>query len=161
MTRKQTSAQDQLEIDDIDYNALDNTTGGRAIQAGFVFAALSVPDYVAPGAPRVATIAVVAVANLVTIAAFNAFDEDPRNDLSAILDWESEAGTEEVASPAKTWAVLLGLIVVGALVLAGGEKLVGALAKQLRKRGVTKPHTVIGGVAAALAFALMELQARK
>ncbi|MHA2787790.1 hypothetical protein ACXZ66_01365 [Corynebacterium sp. S7] len=161
MTRKQTSAQDQLEIDDIDYNALDNTTGGRAIQAGFVFAALSVPDYVAPGARRVATIAVVAVANLVTTAAFNAFDEDPRNDLTAVLDRDNGSGPEEVASPAKTWAVLLGLIAVGALTLIAGQKCVGALAQGLRKRGVNKPHTVIGGIAAALAFAQMELQARK
>lgn len=145
----------------IDYNALDNTTGGRAIQAGFILTALSVPDYVTSRGARVVTMAVVAVANLVTIAAFNAFDEDPRNDLSAVLDRDAEAGSQEVASPAKTWAVLIGLILVGVIALVGGSKLAGALASTLRTRGVKRPYTVVGGVAAALAFAQMEVQARK
>ena len=43
---KQQTVQEQTGEERIDYNALDNTTGGRLIQAAFAVAFTAVPDYV-------------------------------------------------------------------------------------------------------------------
>lgn len=146
--------------DEIDYNALDNTTAGRAIQAGFIFAALAVPDVVETRRGRIAAITGLAAANLVTIAAFNAFDEDPRNDLSEVLNRQEFAEGEDVAGPVQTWGVLAGLGAAGALALTAAETATDAAAKWLRGRGVNAPHTALGAGVAAIAFGAMELRAR-
>ena len=139
--------QDTVDEARIDYNALDNTLGGQLVQAGFIFAMLaarSAPVRLALGA-----------ANLAAVAVCNAFDEDPRNDLTARVDESSET-----ASPNRTWAVLAG----GTALLIGGVRLSIAvqnkLAESLRRRGAKRPHTLLGLGAAALLFAGTELQAR-
>lgn len=121
----------------IDYNALDNTFGGQLIQAGFVFgwyALADVTEHVA--AARTALVA----ANLATIAAFNAFDEDPANDLTTAVHGE--------AGPAKTWAVIGGLGAAAVGVTAVSAKLNRAAAVALRRRGVDTPWTLMGAVVA-------------
>ncbi|WIM67869.1 hypothetical protein QP027_00225 [Corynebacterium breve] len=146
--------------DRIDYNALDNTTGGRALQAGFLAAIVAVPDYVASRAGRWATTASLIVANLVAVAAFNAFDEDPRNDFSAVLDRDEAEESIEVASVAKTWATvgLLLVLLVGSVVL--GFRFQNMVTNALRKRGCTRPNTALGLTLATLYFAGEEAKAR-
>ena len=51
---KQQTVQEQTGEERIDYNALDNTTGGRLIQAAFAVAFTAVPDYVRSTPGRVA-----------------------------------------------------------------------------------------------------------
>lgn len=154
----------ELIDEPIDYNALDNTTGGRALQAGFIGALVAVPDFVRGATARWATRGTIAAANLATIAAFNAFDEDPRNDLTAVLAREErgDSGTgAPVASVSTTWGVILVLFLVGALTLAGGARAEQALGTWLGRKGVEKPHSVLGIATAVLVFAAMEAQARK
>ncbi|GAB3082624.1 hypothetical protein [Corynebacterium aquatimens] len=146
--------QDQVGETAIDYNALDNTTAGRALQAAFVGAFYAVPDYVARGR-GVASLGVLA-ALVATIGVFNSFDEDPRNDLTAQLDHGHEVG-----SPAKTWGLLVGLTAGLAGALAGHVKFHGWLNTTLRKKGWARPHTRIGAAAAIATFAVTEALARR
>lgn len=139
----------------IDYNALDNTTGGRLLQAAFAVAFTAVPDYARSKPARLASWAAVAAAFTGTVAVFNAFDEDPRNDLTARVEHTAETG-----SPAKTWALLggvLALTIGGArLSIAVQNKFAGAL----RRRGAKRPNTLLGLIVGALVFAGSEAVAR-
>lgn len=139
----------------VDYNALDNTTGGRLIQAAFAGVFTAVPDYVHSTPARVVSWVGIAAAFTGTVAAFNAFDEDPRNDLTATVERTSGTG-----SPAKTWGLLAG----GAALLIGSIRLGIAVEKKmaegLRRRGVKRPYTLLGAGGAALLFAATELEAR-
>ncbi len=122
----------------IDYNALDNTFGGRLIQAGFITGWYALGDITErTAAARTALVA----ANLATIAAFNAFDEDPANDLTATVHGEG--------SPAKTWAVISGLGATAAGVTAASSVLHRSAAQALRRRGISRPWTLMGVVVAA------------
>lgn len=148
-----TTIQEQTGEERVDYNALDDTTGGRALQSAFIAAFVAVPDY-APKHRRV-TRAAIAAAALGTIAVFNAFDEDPRNDLTAMV--ASPASTE-TGSPAKTWG--LAAAVAGSAV--GVVKLFNstqrALAKRLSERGRSLPNTRIGLAVGLAAFIAGEAQ---
>lgn len=152
---EQKTVQGQTGEERIDYNALDNTTGGRLIQAAFAVALTAVPDYARSTPARIASWVGLTAAFAGTVAAFNAFDEDPRNDLTAQVE-----NSSDTASPARTWAVL----VVGIALLIGGVRLSLAvqnkLADALRRRGVKRPHTVLGLIAGALLFADAEIDAR-
>ena len=154
-TTKAGTVQEQTGEDRIDYNALDNTTGGRLIQAAYAVAFISVPDYVRSTPGRAAAWVSIAAAFGGTVAVFNAFDEDPRNDLTAHVQDAPEA-----AGPAKTWGILLGVVAV----LVGGTRLgiavQNALARALSRRGVKRPNTLLGLIIGALIFAGSEAQAR-
>lgn len=152
---EQKTVQGQTGEERIDYNALDNTTGGRLIQAAYAVAFTAVPDYVRSTPARVASWVGLTAAFAGTVAAFNAFDEDPRNDLTAQVEHSSDT-----ASPARTWALLVG----GIALLIGGVRLSLAvqnkLADALRRRGAKRPHTVLSLIAGSLLFASMEIDAR-
>ena len=139
----------------VDYNALDNTTGGRLLQAAFAGAFTAVPDYVHSTPARVASWVGLAAAFTGTVAAFNAFDEDPRNDLTATVERSSDTG-----SPAKTWGLLAG----GTALLIGSIRLSIAadkkMAEALRRRGAKRPYTLLGLGGAVLLFAATEIDAR-
>ena len=151
----QETIQEQAGETRIDYNALDNTTGGRLIQAAFAGAFHAVPDYATSTPARVLSWVSIIAAFGGTVGAFNAFDEDPRNDLTARVDQTPETG-----SPAKTWAILAG----GAALFIGGIRLNIAvqkkLARALRRRGAKRPNTLIGLGVAALIFIATEVNAR-
>lgn len=150
--------QQQAGEERIDYNALDNTTAGRALQAAFVAAALAVPDYTRSTPARALAWVGIGAAALGTVAAFNAFDEDPRNDLTALID--DAPAAETTGSPAKTW----GLVAAGLAAFAAGIRAHVAVqtrvANALRKRGVSLPNTVFGAAFAAVTFVASELGAR-
>lgn len=142
--------QDQAGEARIDYNALDNTAAGQLIQAGFMFAFCAAPDFTRhPGWARGA----IAAANLITVGVFNAFDEDPRNDLTAAV--EAEQG--ELESVALSWGVVGGL---GAGAVAAGLALSGTIrvvASALSRRGADKPYA-LAGLMAATAYVAAERQ---
>lgn len=157
MTKQTATAtiQEQTGDDRIDYNALDNTTGGRLIQAAFAGVFTAVPDYVHSTPARVVARTAVTTAFAGTVAAFNSFDEDPRNDLTARVEHASDTG-----SPAVTWALVAG----GAAVTVGGVRLGNSvqekLTEALRHRGAKRPNTLLGLGVAALVFAGTEANAR-
>lgn len=150
------TVQQQTGEERIDYNALDNTTGGRALQASYLAVALAVPDYVTSVPARIAAFTGVTLAAVGTIAAFNAFDEDPRNDLTARID---DPSTPDTGSPVRTWSVLA----IGAATFAAGVGVHVATqtkaARYLRKQGVSHPHTAIGLGAGLGMFVFTEARA--
>lgn len=135
----------ELPHEPIDYNALDDTLAGQLAQAGFIVAMFAVPDFVQSRGGRAAAWTGLAAANLAIIAVINSFDEDPRNDLTAAV----ERAPGETGAPAQTWAVLGA----GAAVFAASALLTASFCRSvagwLRGRGVTRPHTLMGAVAAA------------
>jgi len=138
--------QEAVDETQIDYNALDNTLGGQVIQAGFIaafFATRSVPARVGLG-----------ILNLTTVGLFNAFDEDPRNDLTSRVD--AEQGEDE--SVALSWGVLAGLGAgtIAALTLAA--KAQSGIAGWLAGRGVAKPDALIGLAAGGAYLAAKQLR---
>ena len=135
---------DELIQERIDYNALDNTFAGQCIQAGFIAALAAFPKVRLP----------LLVANVATVAAFNAFDENPRNDLTALVD--EEQGEDE--SVALSWGVI-GAVAAGSLAaFAVASRLVDGVAKGLGTRGVAKPNALVGAAAAATYLAVKQLQ---
>lgn len=139
--------QDAVDEARIDYNALDNTLGGQLVQAGFIFAILaarSVPARLALGA-----------ANLAAVAVCNAFDEDPRNDLTAVV--EAEQGEQE--SLAVSWGVLGGLAAGAVAVGAAASRAVSVVADWLGERGLPKPNALLGLAGAATYVAAKQRRA--
>lgn len=128
----------------IDYNALDNTFAGQCIQAGFIAALAAFP------AARLPLIA----ANVATIAAFNAFEEDTRHDLTAVVDDEQS----EDDSVALSWGVIAAVAAGAGGVLGFGARLVDGVASGLGKRGVDKPNALVGCSLAALYLAVKQAQ---
>lgn len=126
----------------IDYNALDNTFAGQLIQAGFIAALCAAPAFAKrPGRARCG----IAAANLAAVAVFNAFDEDPRNDLTAAV--EAEQGEQD--NVAMSWGVLAAVAACGAGLVAGASAAVDAVAKGLGKAGVDKPYALTGAAVGA------------
>lgn len=136
--------QDTAHETRIDYNALDNTFAGQCIQAGFIAALTACPGARVP----------LALANAVTIAAFNAFEEDKDHDLTAVVD--EEQGEEE--SVGLSWGVLAGLAAGAAGALWATGKAVDAVAAGMGKRGVDKPEALLSAVLAASYLAAKQLR---
>lgn len=135
---------DQITEERIDYNALDNTFAGQCIQAGFIAALVAFP------AARLPLLAL----NAGTIAVFNAFDEDPRNDLTAVVD--DEQGEED--SVALSWGVI-GVVAVGAFgAFTLASRLVDGVVAGLGKRGVDKPKPWVAGALAATYLAVKQIK---
>lgn len=140
MTTEET-IQQQVDETRIDYNALDNTLGGQLIQAGFIAALVAAPGFTQR--PTLAR-AVLTAANLTTIALFNAFDEDPRNDLTAVIE-EEQGETQGVAL---SWGVLAALGAGAACTIAAAGLAADCVAQGLKNVGVDKPHALAGCAAA-------------
>ncbi|MDY5784833.1 hypothetical protein [Corynebacterium sp.] len=134
----------------IDYNALDNSFGGRLIQAGFI-----VGFYAAGDLTRhvIAARLALAAANLGVVAAFNAFDEEPGNDLTSVA--------RDGGSPAQTWALLGGAGAAAAGVAVASTWAHRAVARSLARRGVNTPWTAMGAVVAAGYLAATQLAQAK
>ncbi|WJY67072.1 hypothetical protein [Corynebacterium auris] len=138
----------------IDYNALDNTFGGQLIQAGFILAI-----YAAGDLPRRTglTRAGLVAGNIAAIGVFNAFDEDPANDLTAVV---SERGSR-AGGPAATWALIGGLAGAGLGAAALAARAHRAAARALARRGVGAPWTLIGALAAGGYLAVKAIPSRR
>ncbi len=160
-----------------DYYSLDDTLAGRIAQAGLVGTAVALPDYVRSGPARVLATGAVVVGGAALVAVLNSFDEDPDNDPAVMVDQlrrsigdigsvpgpgsDTPPGDFSTASPATTWTV----IVVALLVIFALVRLDAALQRRLvgwlRRRGVARPNTWIGGVAATVVFAVSEVAHRR
>ncbi|QYH18949.1 hypothetical protein JKI95_06315 [Corynebacterium aquatimens] len=138
----QETIQDAVDETRIDYNALDNTFAGQLIQAGFIAALAAAPGFTSR--PALARL-LLAGANVTTIACFNAFDEDPRNDLTAVVDAEQA----EQESVALSWGVLAALGAAATAGVAAAVKIVDGVASRLGQAGVDKPNALVGCAAAA------------
>ena len=139
-----TSSTVNEEVDyEVDNYALDDTLAGRVVQAGFVGAALSFPDYIKNSKALVTTYILTLASFTGLVGYLNAIDE------------HSPQPPEESTFP--LWQLIAGLSVAGVLKILGLCK----LAKALRKQGVKKPWSIFGGLGAVLVFAGSEYAARR
>lgn len=160
-----------------DYYSLDDTLAGRVAQAGLVGTAVALPDYVRSGPARALATGAVLVGGAALVAVLNSFDEDPANDPAVMVDQlrrsigaigavpgpesDTPPGDFSTASPATTWTVIIiALLAIFALVRldAAVQRRVVAW---LQRKGVSRPNTWIGGLAATVVFAVSEVAHRR
>lgn len=158
-----------------DFYSLDDTPAGRLAQAGIAGISIALPDYVPSRAGRLLINGLLGVGGLGLVAYLNAVDENPGNDPAVLLDRmrqeigdigqrggpESDTSPGDLGSPLRTW-LIIGVALLAAALLAWLESRGrGKLAAALLRRGVKRPNTVLGGVAAVLVYGASEVLARQ
>ncbi|AKN76004.1 Hypothetical protein CulFRC58_0150 [Corynebacterium ulcerans FRC58] len=136
-------------------NPLDDTMTGRISQAMAVGLVTALPDYVHTKAYRW-VINIVILGSLLSVALYaNTQDEDPDNDpdvIAARVREKLEGDEVKEFGPVATWTAFALLL----LVFIGINKIDRTINKKvvafLRRRGVSKPHTLLGVLGAALVF---------
>lgn len=137
----------------VDNYALDDTLAGRITQSAAAGLMLSFPDWIknktALGITYVFSF--IGFGALVAITNAQREDEEPQAE---------QPQAEQNDSDLKLWAVFAAAILL--LVLGGfiNVKVSQAVVKRLRKRGLSKPWTAWGAIAAAFVFLVSELEAR-
>ncbi|GAB3701600.1 hypothetical protein [Corynebacterium nasicanis] len=163
--------------DTTDFYALDDTLSGRLTQAGLVGTAVSLPDYIRSGPLRALATGALLVGGGALVAVLNSFDEDPDNDPRVMMDQfrrsigdigsvpgpdsDTPPGDFSTASAAQTWTVIIGALLVIAVLVRLDSAVQHRIAERLRRRGLSRPHTWIGAVAAAVVFAVSEVSHRR
>ncbi|MCS5478221.1 hypothetical protein NYP18_00940 [Corynebacterium sp. YIM 101645] len=156
-----------------DYYSLDDTLAGRIAQAGMVGTAVALPDYISSRPLRALATAGIGAGGAALVAVLNSFDEDPDNDPTVMFDQlrrsigdigsvpgpgsDTPAGDFSTASPVQTWTVIIGALAVLAALLRVDAALQRRLVAWLGRRGLSRPNTWLGGVAAAVVFAVAEV----
>ncbi|MBH5301106.1 hypothetical protein EU799_05030 [Corynebacterium silvaticum] len=134
---------------------LDDTMTGRISQVAAVGLVTALPDYVHNKTCRW-VISTVILGSLLGVALYaNTQDDDPDNDpdvIAAHVREKLESDEAKEFGPVATWASFAVLL----LVIIGINKIDRAITKKvvafLRRRGVSKPHTLLGVLGAALVF---------
>lgn len=160
-----------------DYYSLDDTLAGRVAQAGLVGTAVALPDYVRSGPARVLATGAVVLGGAALVAVLNSFDEDPGNDPAVMVDQlrrsigdigsvpgpgsDTPPGDFSTASPATTWTVIIVALLVIAVLVRLDAAVQRRVVRWLRGRGVARPNTWLGGLAAAVVFAVSEVAHRR
>lgn len=156
-----------------DYYSLDDTLAGRIAQAGMVGTAVALPDYIRSGPLRALVTAGIGVGGAALVAVLNSFDEDPDNDPAVMFDQlrrsigdigsvpgpesDTPPGDFSTASPVQTWTVIIAVLAVLFVLLRLDSALQRRVVAWLRRRGVARPNTWLGGVATVVVFALAEV----
>lgn len=159
-----------------DYYSLDDTMAGRVAQAGLAGAIIALPDYVHSRGLRLLITTSIGAGGGVLVALVNTFDEDPDNDPAVMFDQlrhsagdigttsgpDSDTASEiNIDSPAQTWAIVgVALLVIAALGRLDGM-VQKRIVKALRARGCRRPNTLVGGISAAVIFAISEAAHRQ
>lgn len=136
---------------DADYYSLDDTLAGRLVQAALAAKFLAVPDYASTRGRQWGLRAALLAAGAGLVAYLNAAEEDPEDEPDAY------APPEQAASPAATWAVIGGVGAGSVALLATEDR----AARWLGRRGVRRPHTVLGALVGAAVFAGSEIEHRR
>lgn len=160
-----------------DHYSLDDTLAGRVAQAGLVGTAVALPDYIRSGPARALATGAVVLGGAALVAVLNSFDEDPDNDPTLMVDQlrrsigdigsvpgpesDTPPGDFSTASPATTWSVIAGALLVIVVLVRLDAALQRRVVTWLRRRGVSRPNTWLGGIAAAVVFAVSEVSHRK
>ncbi|MEY6436027.1 hypothetical protein O7746_09995 [Corynebacterium pseudotuberculosis] len=132
-------------------NPLDDTMTGRISQAAAIGLITALPDYVHTKALRW-VINTVILGSLLGVALYaNTHDDDP-DVIAARVREQLESSDAKEFGPLVTWGAFAVLL----LIFLGINKLDRTISKKvvefLRRRGVSKPHTLLGVVGAALVF---------
>lgn len=156
-----------------DYYSLDDTLAGRIAQAGMVGTAVALPDYISSRPLRALATAGIGTGGAALVAVLNSFDEDPDNDPAVMFDQlrrsigdigavpgpgsDTPPGDFSTASPVQTWTVIIAALAVLVALLRLDAALQRRLVTWLRRRGVPRPNTWLGGVATAVVFTIAEV----
>ncbi|ATZ06491.1 hypothetical protein [Corynebacterium striatum] len=132
----------------VDNYALDDTLAGRITQSAAAGLMLSFPDWIKDKT----ALSITYVFSFIGFGALVAITNAQRED--------EEPQAEQNDSDLKQWAVFAAVILL--FVLGGfiNVKVSQAVVKRLRKRGLSKPWTAWGAIAAAFVFLVSELEAR-
>ncbi|HAT1182678.1 TPA: hypothetical protein I8V37_000293 [Corynebacterium striatum] len=132
----------------VDNYALDDTLAGRITQSAAAGLMLSFPDWI----KNKTALSITYVFSFIGFGALVAITNAQRED--------EEPQAEQNDSDLKQWAVSAAVILL--FVLGGfiNVKVSQAVVKRLRKRGLSKPWTAWGAIAAAFVFLVSELEAR-
>lgn len=132
----------------VDNYALDDTLAGRITQSAAAGLMLSFPDWI----KNKTALGITYVFSFIGFGALFAITNAQRED--------EEPQAEQNDSDLKLWAVFAAVILL--FVLGGfiNVKVSQAVVKRLRKRGLSKPWTAWGAIAAAFVFLVSELEAR-
>ncbi|MFR9715495.1 hypothetical protein ACL1IX_02865 [Corynebacterium striatum] len=137
----------------VDNYALDDTLAGRITQSAAAGLMLSFPDWIKNKTALSITyvFSFIGFGALVAITNAQREDEEPQAEQPPV---------EQNDSDLKQWAVSAAVILL--FVLGGfiNVKVSQAVVKRLRKRGLSKPWTAWGAIAAAFVFLVSELEAR-
>lgn len=139
---------------EFDGYALDDTLEGRIAQATAIGVLTALPDYLS-GKSLIAAYAAGFVGFGALVAYTNAEAKDDAEAAAEVEPQDIQADDQDLglALPAIVAGVAATSVAVDAWI---GRKTAGFL----RKKGVTKPWTAMGAVAAAAVFGISELEAR-
>lgn len=160
-----------------DYYSLDDTLAGRVAQAGMVGTVVALPDYISSPRLRALATAGTGVDGAALVAVLNSLDEDPDNDPAVLVeqlrtsvggigavpgpDSDTPPGDFSTASPAQTWAVIAVALLLIFVLVRVDAALQRRFVAWLRRRGVARPNTWLGGVAATVVFVVSEIAHRR
>ncbi len=147
-----------------DMNALDDTRAGRIVQSLVVGALYAVPDFAKSKLAKFIGFSSVALGGVGLIGIANARRDDSE-DLQEVRN-AAEVSAEDTAadskaddffnSPAKSYGFLASVLGLFGLSLWGEVKLNSWMARKMREHGIKYPHSILGAIAAVLAFASFE-----
>lgn len=142
----------------VDNYALDDTLAGRITQSAAAGLMLSFPDWIKNKTALSITyvFSFIGFGALVAITNAQPEDEEPQAEQPPVEHPQAEQNDSDL----KQWAVFAAVILL--FVLGGfiNVKVSQAVVKRLRKRGLSKPWTAWGAIAAAFVFLVSELEAR-
>lgn len=133
-----------------DNYALDDTLAGRIAQSAIIGVVTSYPDWIKNRTVLIGSYALSAAGFLGLVGYLNAQDEED----------EDFGQVPDDAPTLPAWSIAAG-VAVFALGAALDIAVTRRVAGWLRKRGVTKPWTLLGATGAALTFVVSEAEARQ
>lgn len=133
----------------------DDTTTDRLTQSAIAGTLIAVPDYVRSTPGRIFAWTAILGAYAAAVAKFDTVYEDTDHDVTAKVEEKPDT-----TNPKVTWGLFAGGIALNALGLHLHVIVQTKLARALERRGVKKPHTLLGAALAAVMFAALEAAAR-
>lgn len=149
-TASTVSADNTGNTDHTDNYALDDTLAGRIAQSAIIGVVTSYPDWIPNRTVLIGAYALSAAGFLGLVGYLNAQDEDD----------EEFGQVPDEAPTLPAWSIVAG-VAVFALGAALDIAVTRRVAGWLRKRGVTKPWTLLGAIGAGLTFVVSEAEARE
>lgn len=141
-----------------DNYALDDTLAGRIVQSVAVAIVTSLPDWFERRSVLIAAYIGSLLGFGALVAVVNAYDEEDGEEPETPEQSEAELADGDVSEPRQIprWVPLFV-----ALLIILDIRLNIAIARRLRKAGITKPWSLLGAIAGVLAFLASESEARK
>ena len=156
MTSAADQAENQAKVDsEQDNYALDDTPAGRLAQAAAVGIATAYPDWISSRRGLIFAY----VLSFFGFGALVAYANAQAEEEESVEPGAFDPATGSQAP--RAWAVAVAALLIGVLGTWASSALSRRVARGLRKRGVRRPWTVLGAVAAAVVYLSSELEAKR